>query len=238
MLPVECHAVEHSHATGILAECEHELEGEKSSRKVSIRAETRPKIPQKDKSVMSIECETDKTASEDEATRSTSIQQTIDMLEHNIHEHVKQTRSYPLRTIAVKDSTREERRANCTHQCKECSDKSTQNFTEHPENSGIQRITSGMWLGVRRGRNSPDLTTIRKQSKANCWQEKPIPTYNSFEGLEKVSEDANNSTESVREAKPPPIFISKLNDTSSLRQLLNQIANDEFELKNIKYHHQ
>jgi len=41
------------------------------------------------------------------------------------------------------------------------------------------------------------------------------------------------TTESIREAKLPPIFISKLNDPSSLRQLLNQIANYEFELKNI-----
>jgi len=64
------------------------------------------------------------------------------MLEHNIHEHVKhskrfkkpmiqgalkqtldnvKTRSYPLRIIAEKDSTHKERKANCTHQCKECS---------------------------------------------------------------------------------------------------------------------
>jgi len=152
------------------------------------------------------------------------------MLEHNIHEHVKQIRSYPLRTTAVKDSTREERRANCTHQCKECSDQSTQNPIEHPENKDNQW---SVLRGKKRGRNSPDLTTIRRQSKVNCWQEKPIPTYNNFEGLEEVSEDANNSTESARKAKPPPIFISKLNDPSSLRQLLNQIVNDEFELKNI-----
>jgi len=62
---------------------------------------------------------------------------------------------------------------------------------------------------------------------------KPITTHNTFEGLKKVSDETNNSTEFVREAKPPPIFISKLNDPSSLRQLLNQIANDESELKNI-----
>jgi len=79
------------------------------------------------------------------------------MLEHNIHEHVKyskellkkpmvqgalkqtlqniKTRSHPLRTTAMKDLTREEIRANCTHQCKECSNQSTQNPTEQPENS-------------------------------------------------------------------------------------------------------
>jgi len=68
MFPTECHAEEHSHATGIPAhECRHELKGEKLSRKVSIRAEARPEIPQKDKSVISMEYETDKTASEDKA---------------------------------------------------------------------------------------------------------------------------------------------------------------------------
>jgi len=72
--------------------------------------------------------------------------------------------------------------------------------------------------GKKRGRNSPDLIMIRKQSKAeDCWQEKPITTYNTFEELEEVSEDANNSTEPVREAKPPPIFISKVSDPPSLR---------------------
>jgi len=48
-----------------------------------------------------------------------------------------------------------------------------------------------------------------------------------------VSEDAIISIESVREAKPHPSFISKLNDPSSRRQLLNQIANDEFDLKTV-----
>jgi len=48
-----------------------------------------------------------------------------------------------------------------------------------------------------------------------------------------LSEDANISTKPARKAKPPPIFISKLNDPSSLQQLLNQIANDEFDLKNV-----
>jgi len=86
----------------------------------------------------------------------------------------------------------------------------------------------------KRGQNSPDLITIRKQLKANdCWQEEPIPIYNTFEELEEVYEDANNSTKPVRELKPSPIFISKFSDPPSLRQLFNQIANDEFDLKNI-----
>jgi len=67
----------------------------------------------------------------------------------------------------------------------------------------------------KRGRNSPDMIMNRKQSIAvDCCQEDTLPTHNSFEGLEKMSEDANISTEPAKEAKLPPIFISKLNDLS------------------------
>jgi len=48
---------------------------------------------------MPIECETDKTASEDKATRRASVQQTIDMLEHNIHEHVKHSKRLPKKPL-------------------------------------------------------------------------------------------------------------------------------------------
>jgi len=54
--------------------------------------------------------------------------------------------------------------------------------------------------GKKKGRNSPDLIINRKQSKAvDSCQEDPLPTHNTFEGLEEVSEDANNSTESTKE---------------------------------------
>jgi len=83
-------------------------------------------------------------------------------------------------------------------------------------------------------RTSSRFENNQKQSIALIESQKqPLSTYNILERLEEVSEDANKSIEPVRETKPPPIFISKLNDPSSLRQLLNQIANDEFDLKNI-----
>jgi len=88
---------------------------------------------------------------------SASVQQIIDMFENNICEYVKHSkrllkkpllqgalkqtpenitiRSHPLHTTAAKDLTREERRANSTHQCKECSNQSIQNLTEQPENN-------------------------------------------------------------------------------------------------------
>jgi len=85
------------------------------------KVDTRPELPQKDKSDTSMECETDKTALENEDTQRANAQQTIDMPE--LQEHGEQTRSYTLRSTAVKDLTHEEIRANCTHQCKECSEK-------------------------------------------------------------------------------------------------------------------
>jgi len=88
------------------------------------KVDARPELPQKDKSDMSVECETDKTALEDEDTQRANAKQIIDMLEH-IQEQGKQTSPYTLRSTAVKDSTREEIRANCTHQYKEWSEQST-----------------------------------------------------------------------------------------------------------------
>jgi len=73
------------------------------------KADTRPELPQKDKSDTSMECETNKTALKDEDTKRANAQQTIDMPEHNLQEHEKQIRSYTLRSTAVKDSTGEEK---------------------------------------------------------------------------------------------------------------------------------
>jgi len=72
--------------------------------------------------------------------------------------------------------------------------------------------------GKKRSQNSPDQITIRKQPKAdNCWQEKPILTYNIFEGLEEEPGNINNNIIPVREAKHHPNFISEFSDPSSLR---------------------
>jgi len=142
MLPAECKAEEHSHTTGTPAhECGYELENERLPRRVSIREETRSRTLEKNKSVIFMECETDKIASADEATRGVSVQQIIFMLEHNIHKHAKHSKripkkpmvqralkqtldkikSYSLRTTTENNPTHEERRTYCTHQCKECS---------------------------------------------------------------------------------------------------------------------
>jgi len=70
MLPVVCQVEEHSHVTGTPThECGHESQGERLSRRVSIRADARSKIPQKDKNATLMEFEVDKIATADEATR-------------------------------------------------------------------------------------------------------------------------------------------------------------------------
>jgi len=72
--PSRVQVEEYSHVTGIPAhECGHELEGERLSQRVSIKEEAKLKTPQKDKSVMFMECEVDKIASTDEATRGASV---------------------------------------------------------------------------------------------------------------------------------------------------------------------
>jgi len=128
MLPAECQAEKHSHVTDTpIHVFGHESKSKRLSWRVSIRANERPKIPQKDKSATLMECEADKTATADEATCGVSAQQITAMLEHNNHRHAKhskripkkpmvrwilkqtlhniKTRSYPLRTTAENDPT-------------------------------------------------------------------------------------------------------------------------------------
>jgi len=54
-----------------------------------------------------------------------------------------------------------------------------------------------------------------------------------YDNIKTRSYPLHTSTKPVRKTKPPPIFISKANDSSSLQQLLNQITNKEFDLKDI-----
>jgi len=54
------------------------------AKSIDRRADARLKTSQKDKSATLMECEADKTASADKAIRGASVQQIIDMLEHDI----------------------------------------------------------------------------------------------------------------------------------------------------------
>jgi len=55
--------------------------------------------------------------------------------------------------------------------------------------------------------------------------------YNTFEGLEEISEDVSNNTKAKREVKPLPIFIPKVSNLRPLSQLLKEVINAEFELR-------
>jgi len=51
---------------------------------------------------------------------------------------------------------------------------------------------------------------------------------NSFEELEEMLKNIKYNTGPIRKAKSPAIFVSKVNDPSSLRQLHNEITKKEF----------
>jgi len=86
--------------------------------------------------------------------------------------------------------------------------------------------------GRKRNRNSPEMSTPRKQLKMNRYQlSKLVPRTNSFEGLEEELDDENNNISVKKIAKPPPIFVARINNFSSLSQHLKEIASDEYEIK-------
>jgi len=83
--------------------------------------------------------------------------------------------------------------------------------------------------GKKRSRNSSYLITIRKQPKTDdSWQEKPLLTYNTFEQLEEMQTIVLYEMLSSLQSSS-----KKIRDPPSLRQLLNQITNGEFDLKSI-----
>jgi len=80
--------------------------------------------------------------------------------------------------------------------------------------------------GKKRNRNSSEMSTLRKQPKMNQLS-KPIPTTNFFEGLEEVLNDENNNIRVEKTAKPPTIFVARVNNFSLLSQKLKEIASDK-----------
>jgi len=58
-----------------------------------------------------------------------------------------------------------------------------------------------------------------------------VTTTNSFERLEEVLDDENNNIRVEKTVKPPPIFVDKVSNFSSLSQVLKEVAIDEYEIK-------
>jgi len=59
---------------------------------------------------------------------------------------------------------------------------------------------------------------------------KLVSTTNSFEGLEEELDDKNNNIK-VEKTVKLPIFVTRVNNFSSLSQLLKKITTDEYEIK-------
>jgi len=79
-----------------------------------------------------------------------------------------------------------------------------------------------LWIevsGKKRNRNSSEMSTPRKQRKMNRYQSsKAVPIINFFEGLEEELNNEKNNINIVVEkiTKPPPIFVARINNFSSL----------------------
>lgn len=97
--------------------------------------------------------------------------------------------------------------------------------------------TEEPWIeacGRKRQRNSPDgaVKQMQKQSKiSKYWLSQQTPVSNSFGNLP-VEETSDATSESQpKQAKPPPIFVDRVSDIRPLSKLLNECANNNFELK-------
>jgi len=58
-------------------------------------------------------------------------------------------------------------------------------------------------------------------------------TANSFEGFEENLDDASTNVKVENTDKRPSTFLDRINNFSSLSQLLKEIAADEYKIKNI-----
>lgn len=90
------------------------------------------------------------------------------------------------------------------------------------------------WTDVpnrKRLRNSPENDRRPKQTKLGTyWLSQPLPTTNSFDGLETDVEEIQ-SQEAEKQPKPPPIFIDKVTNIRPLTQLLEDTVEGSFEIK-------
>jgi hypothetical protein len=58
-----------------------------------------------------------------------------------------------------------------------------------------------------------------------------VSTANSFKGLEEELDDASTNSRRGKITNFPPIFIARVDNFSSLSQLLKEVAVDEYEIK-------
>lgn len=115
-----------------------------------------------------------------------------------------------------------------------------QNNIHKTTNSKTQQTTvnetdSNRFNNTKRNRSSPGLqhTNKPKQSKLNeYWLQstsKSNISSNRFEILANTNEEEETNT--IEVPKPPPIYVSKVENIQPLNALLQQLAQDEYELK-------
>ncbi|GBP67233.1 hypothetical protein EVAR_45067_1 [Eumeta japonica] len=97
--------------------------------------------------------------------------------------------------------------------------------------------SSSPWRDAKsriRPRNSPDSNNAKPQKQTkinNYWLSQPIPTLNSFEAT--VMENNKETESTIREKLPqsPPIFVDIIENIEPLKQLLDAVASNNYELK-------
>lgn len=111
--------------------------------------------------------------------------------------------------------------------------------TGHASVTNCEEIenSSSSWSEVqprKRPRNSPENNNAnaQKQTKlSHYWLSNPVPTSNSFEALNLDKTTEREPEIPDKSLKPPPIFVDGVENITPLKQLLDEFAKTEYELK-------
>lgn len=99
-----------------------------------------------------------------------------------------------------------------------------------PNNTVVDGNDGWKEVARKRQRQSPEKLNKPKQVKLNYWLDANVSTSNSFSELE--TEQCKSTEKNIeREAKPPPIYVDKVNNIQPLTKLLKEIVPNEYELK-------
>ena len=85
-----------------------------------------------------------------------------------------------------------------------------------------------------RSRDSPNNPKkVNKQQKLEYWLSKPAEYSNQLEliACEDDEIEENDTQKSLSQSKPPPIYVSKVENIQPLKILLKEIASNQYELK-------
>lgn len=103
--------------------------------------------------------------------------------------------------------------------------------TELHQPSHTKKITWQEAKNRKRLRGSPENTSRNQKTKPNYWLATPIPTFNSFSELENTDELNQPESQPIIITKPPPFFIDKVSNIRPLTEMLDKVAQGNYEIK-------